>query len=951
MKSQNPIRRRGSERGMTLIEVLVAILVFTVVFLAALGLYQAANRAYLQTDAATIQQQNARYAIDRMSETLRDAGANYNSMGRSALADEQIEGAWESAILVRGDFNSRREDGTNSTVDRQSTQWPMVTTGNNEIVGYVLRKTTGNNINLTVKLDVTPAIRDAEKDGGGNYTDEETRTIAVAASNLDEQRDPPYQLTRVTFDNSGNVVYQVIAENVFRLSFIYRNAAGTEAITAASNSGAADAQRTARATVRRIGLNLVTMADRADMGYTDANNYTTDAFGHTAPSQGALTRNRRKFNLSEEIVAVNLGKRGYRHNSAPNVNINAPAWIKVCTGHCKSFLIQWAATTTPGIATYKLRIQATSPFFEAYIPVPTTQYYFTQSEPTIQEYRFSVAGMTTTGIVGAYSAIVPKTATHETTPSVPNVPENVQGSGAAGANAMAVTWNQVTTNTGTITASTCTQAGTSPGVSAPPSTWNNEAVDLAYYEVYRGMFQPGYASGVADGDFTSTAARRVDNAPAVGDLVNTTPRTNTFTDRTAAPCGRYFYRVRAVDGCGLVVAGNGSVAMGQAAKFIPATGVLPAVPAPPTPAAPPVPVAGNYNVTFTWPEVVRDSNGRPARTAHYQLVRQRKIGSGSWEGYPTWATGTPISVWETTTASDSQPAMSGTTPIAYRYAVKAIYPCNDVGDSIRERTGDWYEITCQPPTGNTITSVVPPNNSSVSRPTETGFTPSMNVTGTSWTGATLTIRQPDGTVFRTDTGTPVGSPATAYTFPAFDATTAALGNWTFTFIGEAGTCRSTPVVATVTIENASCGVSVASAAWENTSGSNAFEALNFSLKNDCDFSSITLNGLSVAWDGVTAATRHVTFVEYNNTTYSNTLDATSGAEGTMIVFSGTNSVTLTGGQTSNTITINFNDNMTLSGAHNNNDPGRFDSIIIKLTAPSASNDESIGASPLTPPFP
>jgi type IV pilus assembly protein PilW len=68
--------KRNSQKGMTLIETLVSVLIFSIVFLAALGLYQVANRAYLTTDAATIQQQNARYAMDRMSETLRDAGAN-----------------------------------------------------------------------------------------------------------------------------------------------------------------------------------------------------------------------------------------------------------------------------------------------------------------------------------------------------------------------------------------------------------------------------------------------------------------------------------------------------------------------------------------------------------------------------------------------------------------------------------------------------------------------------------------------------------------------------------------------------------------------------------------------------------------------------------------------------------------------------------------------------------
>ena len=54
--------------------------------LVALGLYQVANRAYLRTDAATIQQQNVRFAMDRMAETIRDAGANYNTLGANNVA-------------------------------------------------------------------------------------------------------------------------------------------------------------------------------------------------------------------------------------------------------------------------------------------------------------------------------------------------------------------------------------------------------------------------------------------------------------------------------------------------------------------------------------------------------------------------------------------------------------------------------------------------------------------------------------------------------------------------------------------------------------------------------------------------------------------------------------------------------------------------------------------------
>ncbi|HEX3578865.1 MAG TPA: prepilin-type N-terminal cleavage/methylation domain-containing protein, partial [Thermoanaerobaculia bacterium] len=207
---------RHSQRGMTMMEVLVAMLIFTVVFLVALGLYQVANRAYLRTDAATIQQQNVRFAMDRMAETIRDAGANYNTLGVNNLADEQVEGAWEAALFVRGDYNNLPE------MTLTSATFPIVTTGNNEIVGYVLRKPGGdanNPISLAMKID-TSTPRNATLTGT-TLAGEETVTVKAAAATLADETDPPYQLTRVTLDASGNPQYEVVAEDVFRLSFNY----------------------------------------------------------------------------------------------------------------------------------------------------------------------------------------------------------------------------------------------------------------------------------------------------------------------------------------------------------------------------------------------------------------------------------------------------------------------------------------------------------------------------------------------------------------------------------------------------------------------------------------------------------------------------------------------------------------------------------------------------------
>jgi prepilin-type N-terminal cleavage/methylation domain-containing protein len=325
-------KRRG-ERGMTLMEVLVAMLIFTVVFLAALGLYQVANRAYLRTDAATIQQQNVRFAMDRLAETVRDAGANYNTLGSLTLPDEQIEGAWDAAIFVRGDYDNSRETAL------ESTTYPIVTTGNDEIVGYVLRKPGGdvnNPVSLTMNMDFS-APRDATM-SGGTITNEETATVKVATSTLAGETDPPYQLARVTFDSSGTPQYEVVAENIFRLSFSYFDKTGAAAIPTV---GGADAQRADRAAVRQIDVNMIGMSSRPDPGYVDTNTYS--------PVEGASTKNLRKLSLTQHIVPPNLGLIGHRHMSSPAIVIQPPASITVCTGHCQYFGVTWPASTSAGV--------------------------------------------------------------------------------------------------------------------------------------------------------------------------------------------------------------------------------------------------------------------------------------------------------------------------------------------------------------------------------------------------------------------------------------------------------------------------------------------------------------------------------------------------------------------------------------------------------------------------
>ena len=952
--------KRNTQAGMTLVETLVAITVFTIVFLAALGLYQAANRAYMATDAATIQQQNARFAMDRVAETLREAGANYSPTGAANIPDEQIEGAWESAIFVRGDFDDQRECGSAAGCTAGATQklenltFPIVTTGNDEIVGYVLRKPSANSVNITIKADLTTSGgRDAVK-SGSTITGEETATIAVAASDLAGQTSPPYQLVRVNFDSSGTPQYQVIAENIFRLSFKLMNDAGTEVVTASTATGGADADRGTRATIRKVGVSIVSMTDRPDFGYTDPNTYTSDAFGHTAPAEGTSTKPYRKFTLTEEIAGPSLGRKGARHNAVPAVTIAAPPTLTVCAGHDQWFYLTWDPSPTAGIATYQVHITATSPAMDFPVLVPTTEYRFKQIDPTVQPYSFQVAGAAVSA-TGTFSSTATKQAWHDLVNSIPSVPTNVAASAGTG-NSVNVTWTPVTTNTGTLATThtavspstdtnTCTTVGTGAGNYAAPAPWNTEAVDLGSYQIYRGL----YPNKVLAGTFAPTdpGVVRVDNL-TVGDITNTTPTFgSSFTDNTAAPCGQYFYRMRAFDTANLVAPGNGSTAMAAAAKYIPAAGVTPAAPALAPAVNGTVTVAGgNFSFALIWADVVRDSTGANATVSRYTVERQKDNIGGSFASPLADDT---FDVYDTASFQEGAVAPFAPVNFDYRYRVRAVYDCTAVGDVDRNSGfSPWFALSCTPAAGNTLAVSVPVSGSAISRPYETGATPQLTTGGTGWTSATLVITDAGGTIVY-GPSTISGAPDVSnhYTFPYWDASALADGTYTVTANATVGSCRR-QVTSTFTVETGTCGLQLNTVAFTG-GGANLDNGLDFTVRNTCDSTApITVSGLRLTWTGVSTAllapARNISKIQYNGVDKTLALTAANGSTVTFTQGAPL-TVTINGASTSNTFHVNFNGPMTSTGDKFGT-PGKFPSILATVTAPLSTTDELVVGAPV-----
>jgi Tfp pilus assembly protein PilW len=141
---------------MSLAEVTVAAGLALIGFLVALILYQAARDMFKKGEQALDQQQQVRLGFDQMVRDIRLAGFNHNPDGAKLRTDEQIEGAWDGALFLRADYDA--EDTTGLATDPEEDikgVFNIVSTGNDEIVGYVLRRPDGTGgAAVTINADV-----------------------------------------------------------------------------------------------------------------------------------------------------------------------------------------------------------------------------------------------------------------------------------------------------------------------------------------------------------------------------------------------------------------------------------------------------------------------------------------------------------------------------------------------------------------------------------------------------------------------------------------------------------------------------------------------------------------------------------------------------------------------------------------------------------------------------
>ncbi len=518
-------------RGFSLIEMMVASAIFAIAAAVAFILYSAAQKSYKAGENFTDQQQSTRVAFDRMISDIRLAGFNTNPDGDASRIDEQIEGMWDTAITIRGDFDF--EDPAASVSPESSlpgTNYNVVSTGNDEIVTYVLAKP-GPVGSDTLTLRVDPDRPRAKA----------LKTVTIPNVVL-VQNNPPYTLYRVTLvDVAGafpsspqaatNFVYEPVAENVRTMSFQYYDDGGTllnpdTPTNAADDVGGGDANTTVRAKARRIAVNIVGMTQDQDLDYTD-------------PTDATATSHFRKFDLQSDVNPENLGKTGVK-----DIDISpppAPTSVAVVPGHCQGMLVKWdQPAPTSGVTSYVVKYYpsgspssfTTRSFTYPHLDYGVTDYLghgFVSGLTMGSNYCFQVQARDLAGNQSAWAPSVSAPCAVVTEVTTPGTPSNLTASYYSSNVGMPVTldgkiqlnWDELKVNT------------VATSLSGDPNSIGGATIlrDLAGYKVYR--------------DVSSTFT-----TPIVVKTPTDVPLGVLSVQDTVTACKDFFYKISAVDLCG-----------------------------------------------------------------------------------------------------------------------------------------------------------------------------------------------------------------------------------------------------------------------------------------------------------------------------------------------------------------------------------------------------------------
>jgi prepilin-type N-terminal cleavage/methylation domain-containing protein len=627
------------------------------------------GHTYICTTGGTSGASQPTFLTGNKSVTNGDNGVVWQENGivQYQQPDEQIEYTGEAAIAIRANFDFETELGpcpasgapkeceNGREQALESTQFPVVTTDNDEIVTYALVSNSGNssaNQSPVVFYADTDRPRDVNPKTGKK--ENKVTITGVDTTNLY----PPYTLYRYTLANDGTPVGTPIADNIRSLRFhYYTDTAGRAfneigcttyidvngaqqpcAITTlpygtgqydASLPNQALPERDQRASIKSIRLELVGMNANSDADYTD-----TDT---VAPHY-------RKFELDSLVVPRNIGKHGMREFST--LPPSAPTISTVCAGSCNAVYATWQAPDNGGgVDSYNILYSpgdcgGTPPTGSASCTsCPNLTYsiaedagtnlaqYATKITPG-QWYRFSVQAVNKYGSINATNCVAVKVM-NMTTPAAPSGLSATGGTDPAypvKAGGIQLTWPPVTTNVSSATSTSCSDGSVKNETTIP---WGESIA----YRIWRSK-----TTNFTPGDPGSVQVLSETSSPQP-----TQSGSNLTWNDTTAPLGScidYHYRIQAVSVpcCShppYNTGGNASLAM---SAFYPASNPATkgrtdttAVPAAPTGLG-----IGSQNctgnvcdVTVTWSPVTKDTNNNPMFIDGYTAKLYNSDGSYS----------------------------------------------------------------------------------------------------------------------------------------------------------------------------------------------------------------------------------------------------------------------------------------------------------------------------------
>jgi len=796
-----------SDSGFTLIEMMLAAAIFSIVAAVVFIFYTAAQKSYKAGENFTDQQQATRVAFDRMLSDIRLAGFNTNPDGDATRVDEQVEGAWDTAVTIRGDFDF--EDPTASTTPETTLKggvYNVVSTGNDEIVTYALAKpgNTGPTGPDTLTLTLDP----------DKPRSKSVKTVTIPNVAL-VQNNPPYTLYRITLADvtgafpsspqaSTNFIYEPVADNIKSMSFQYWPDSGAQLgpnTPAASGDdiGGADTASVTRSKIRKITVALVGMTPNPDMDYVDA----TDA---------TATTHYRKFDLQSEINPENLGRTGIK-----DIDITpppAPTNVALVPGHCHGILAKWdTPSSSSGVSNYLIKYWPNgSPGSYS-----TTSVTYPHSEYGVIDYlgHGFVTGLTqgtsycmqvqARDLVGNQSGWSPAssppcaTVTEASTPGTPTgLTATGNGVTAALDSQIKVNWTEVQANANTVTGDPNLIGG------------NTILRDPNGYKLYKDVvstFTPNDATNMVVGPPTL----------GVGVL--------NYTDTAVANCQTYYYKVVTTDTCSVSSAVS-ATATGQAQ-----TNIAPAKPLGLNSLRP-----SKLVVNLTWTPVTTKVDGTTEYVNLYKIWRSKQpvgtlpasIPAGS---YTLMGTSTTASYTDTLSNPD---AASLNNNYAMFYQVSAADLCGN--ESVRS---DATQVYCS---FNGTFSVSPTNGSS-----NAGSVPiTLSVSGTdTYTRAKVQIANLSGT------GDAYNQETFSYpfSFPAWSASASGAGVYTINWEVENshGCIQTLATTFTVTAALA-CQITPTNPNLSPTTGkpSNLDKNLSWDIMNNSG-KDLSITSMNITW--------------------------------------------------------------------------------------------------------